>query len=147
MLTPFPFLPHPHCLPHVLSVLLSYLFRRLHRIEPALSAQPGCPFAAQSALFALPAFRGGKNAGWRRVVQPKAAALRVAGAGARPDARSPWPPFGYMARWIQNRERRRHTPAAGVLAMRRTGLAVASPGVWGERGEYFSFLCLLRLVK
>ena len=60
MLTLLTFLLHPHCPPQVLSAFLACLTGRPHRIEPALSAQPVAHLRHKAALFALPAFRGGK---------------------------------------------------------------------------------------
>ena len=146
MLTLLTFLLHPHCPPQVLSAFLACLTGRRHRIEPALSAQPVAHLRHKAALFALPVFRGGKapNGGMKFSQRRQLSASQELELGQTREALGLL--FGvHSLGGFKIGKRRRHTPAAGVLAMRRTGLAVVSPGVWGKGGSIF--LCLLRLVK
>lgn len=98
-----------------------------------------CPFAAQSGPVRVASFPRRQSVEWRHEVQPKAAALRFAGAGARPDARSPWPLFwGTWPRWIQNREEKKTHPRRRRSGHAANGTGCCFTGRMGERGEYFS---------
>ena len=100
-----------------------------------------CPFAAQSGPVRVASFPRRQNAGWRRVVQPKAAALRFAGAGARPDARSPWPLFwGTWPRWIQNREEKKtHPPPQAFWPCGERDWPLLHRAYGGKGGSIFLF--------
>ena len=82
-----------------------------------------CPFAAQSGPVRVASFPRRQNAGWRRVVQPKAAALRVAGG---PDA-------------FKIGKRRRHTPRRRRSGHAANGTGRCFTGRMGGKGGVFFF--------
>ena len=100
-----------------------------------------CPFAAQSVPVRVASFPRRQSVEWRREVQPKAAALRFAGAGARPDARSPWPPFwGTWPRWIQNREEKKtHPPPQAFWPCGERDWPLLHRAYGGKGGSIFLF--------